>query len=157
MDDGPLPRVGIGMVLGLLEMLDDARGRADIFRLARDLSMELDDIGPVIEAAKILGFIDTVRGDITLTPLAARLLEADINIRKSILAERLKGIGVFRDVLRMIRVHRNRRIRRQQVVDFLAKNMSDEEANALFQTLVDWGRFAEIIDYDVNGEILSMA
>lgn len=154
MDDGPIPRVGVGMVLGLLELLDDAKGRADIFKLAGELAMELDDIGPVIEAAKLLGLVETGRGDIILTPFGAKLLEADTNLRKNLLAERLKEIKTFREVLKLLKSKRNRPVHRRQVVEILKKDMSDEEAEGMFQAIVDWGRFAELLDYDGHEELL---
>ncbi|CEP67211.1 Uncharacterized [Moorella glycerini] len=154
MDTGPLPQVGIGMVIGLLEMLEDVRGREDIFKLASSLSMELDDIGPVIEAAKVLGFIETTNGDITLTGLGTQLLNADINERKDIIAGRLRQLPVFKEVLQLINSRRGRQVRRAQVISRFARRMSDEDAELLFKTVVDWGRFAEIIGYDTKGEVL---
>lgn len=154
MDVGPLPQVGIGMVVGLLEMLEDARGREDIFKLAGSLSMELDDIGPVIEAARVLGFIETTNGDITLTRLGSKLLNADINERKDIIAARLQELPAFKEVLQLIKSGRGRQVRREQVVRRFARRMSDEDAEVLFKTVVDWGRFAEIIGYDTKGEVL---
>jgi NitT/TauT family transport system ATP-binding protein len=142
------------MVIGLLEMLEDVRGREDIFKLASSLSMELDDIGPVIEAAKVLGFIETTNGDITLTGLGTQLLNADINERKDIIAGRLRQLPVFKEVLQLINSRRGRQVRRAQVISRFARRMSDEDAELLFKTVVDWGRFAEIIGYDTKGEVL---
>jgi len=153
-DAGPLPQVGIGEVVGLLEMLEDVRGREDIFKLAGSLSMELDDIGPVIDAAKVLGFIETTNGDITLTELGNELLNSDINERKDILAGRLQQLPVFKEVLHLIESRRERQVRKDQVINRFARKMSDEDAENLFKTIVDWGRFAEIIGYDINGEVL---
>ncbi|MDK2821591.1 MAG: hypothetical protein PWP31_1556 [Clostridia bacterium] len=154
MDDVPLPQVGIGMVVGLLEMLDDVQGKEDIFKLARSLSMELDDIGPVIEAAKILGFIEIYNGDISLTKLGKELLNADINERKIIIAKRLQQLTIFKEIIKLIYSNRARQIQRKQVVSRFAQKMSDEDAEILFKTVIDWGRFAEIISYDSYGEVL---
>jgi len=150
----PLPPVGIGMVLGLLEMLEDAEGREDIFKLARGFSFELDDIGPVIEAATLLGFIETNKGDLILTELGRRLLAADINGRKAILARQLETLTVFKEVLRLLNSSRNKSVRREKVVDLFEQEMSDEDAEQLFKTIVDWGRFAEMIAYDPQSERL---
>jgi hypothetical protein len=153
-DAWPLPQVGIGEVVGLLEMLEDVRGREDIFKLASDLSMELDDIGPVIDAARVLGFIETTNGDIALTELGTALLNSGINERKDILAGRLQRLPVFQQVLQLLETRRNRQVSREQVVNGFARKMSDEDAETLFRTVVDWGRFAEIIGYDPNGGVL---
>nr|WP_277998926.1 AAA-associated domain-containing protein [Moorella sulfitireducens] len=135
-------------------MLEDVRGREDIFKLAGSLSMELDDIGPVIEAAKMLGFIETTNGDITLTGLGSQLLNASINERKEIVAGRLQQLPVFKEVLELINSRRGRQVRREHVISRFARRMSDEDAELLFKTLVDWGRYAGIIGYDTKGELL---
>lgn len=153
MDIEPLPSAGIGEVLGLLEMLEDARGKEDIFELAKDLFMELDDIGPVIEAARILGFVDTVNGDISITEAGATLLNADINERKKILADSILKLHVFKSVLEFL-MKRNKNAKRDAIIKFFSKKMADEDAEKLFETLVEWGRFAEILSYDAKDEIL---
>jgi len=150
----PLPPVGIGMVLGLLEMLEDAEGREDIFKLARGLSLELDDIEPVIEAAVLLGLVKISDGDIIITEVGKNLLAADINGRKAILARQLEGIEVFKEVFRLLNSTGKRSIRREKLVDFFEQSMSDEDAEQLFKTIVDWGRFAEVISYDPQSERL---
>lgn len=154
MDEVPLPQVGIGMVVGLLEMLEDVKGKEDIFKLAGSLSMELDDIGPVLEAAKILGFVKINSGDIILTDLGAKVLNADINERKDIIYDQVQEISLFKSVLKIIKSGRDQEVRREQVIDHFARKMSDQESELLFNTIVDWGRYAEIIGYDPKREVL---
>lgn len=142
------------MVVGLLEMLEDVKGKEDIFKLAGSLSMELDDIGPVLEAAKILGFVKINSGDIILTDLGAKVLNADINERKDIIYDQVQEISLFKSVLKIIKSGRDQEVRREQVIDHFARKMSDEESELLFNTIVDWGRYAEIIGYDPKREVL---
>jgi hypothetical protein len=153
-DVEPLPQVGIGMIIGLLEMLEDVRGKEDIFKLAGSLSMELDDIGPVIEAGKQLKLIQTDHGDITLTDLGSKLLNADINERKDILADCVQQVPFFAEVWKMIHSKRNKQVRRDQVIEYFERQMPDDEAELIFNTVIDWGRFAELIDYDDMREVI---
>ncbi len=53
-----LPHARPGGVTGLLEILIDHGGRADIYRLADDLVMDVDDLLPIIEAGHLLGFLE---------------------------------------------------------------------------------------------------
>src|SRR5262245_57138901 len=95
----PIPQVGISRILGLLEVLDDAGGRYDVFRLARDINYELGDILMVIKAAEMLGFVETPGADVVLTSLGGKLLRARVNARKQLLKEQLKKLPIFRTVV----------------------------------------------------------
>src|SRR5271156_312426 len=46
-----LPHARPGGIAGLLELLIDYNGRADIYRLADDLAFEIDDLLPIVDAA----------------------------------------------------------------------------------------------------------
>src|ERR1700691_312766 len=52
-----LPHARPGGMAGLLELLLDKGGRDDIYRLADDLSFEIDDLFPIVDAAQLLGFL----------------------------------------------------------------------------------------------------
>src|ERR1017187_303345 len=50
-----LPHARPGGIAGLLELLIDHQGRYDIYRLANDLSFEIDDLLPIVDAGLLLG------------------------------------------------------------------------------------------------------
>ena len=154
MDIVPLPRAGIGTVIGLMEILDDSGGRDDVFRLAKELQMELDDILPVIEAGKLLGFLQVVDGDLMLTDVGKTLLRSDINQRKDLLWDQLLKIKVFQEVVAALKSRSRLRIKRDFFVGLFEQKMSDEDAAHFFKTVVDWGRYAELIGYDPEEEII---
>ncbi|MCL5677405.1 MAG: AAA-associated domain-containing protein [Firmicutes bacterium] len=154
MDIVPLPRAGIGTVIGLMEILDDSGGRDDVFRLAKELQMELDDILPVIEAGKLLGFLQVVDGDLMLTDVGKTLLRSDINQRKDLLWDQLLKIKVFQEVVAALKSRSRLRIKRDFFVDLFEQKMSDKDAAQFFKTVVDWGRYAELIGYDPEEEII---
>ena len=64
----PLPHARPGGVAGLLELLLDRGGEEDMYHVADDLLLELDQLLPISEAATLLGFAETREGYITLTP-----------------------------------------------------------------------------------------
>ena len=63
-----LPHARPGGIAGLLELLLDKGGRDDIYRLADDLSFEIDDLLPIVDAAQLLGFLQVEEGDAAITP-----------------------------------------------------------------------------------------
>ena len=154
MDVAPLPRAGIGSVIGLLEIIDDAGGKDDVFKLARGLQMELDDILPVIDAGKLLELIEVKDGDVSLTQTGSSLLRSDVNGRKELLGTQLAKLKVFQQVMNVLKSKRNREVRRDYFVDLFEAKMSDDDAASLLKTIIDWGRYAELIGYDRNEDVL---
>jgi NitT/TauT family transport system ATP-binding protein len=57
-----LPHARPGGIAGLLELLIDYNGRADIYRLADDLAFEIDDLLPIVDAAQLLKLPQGRRG-----------------------------------------------------------------------------------------------
>lgn len=154
MDIVPLPSVGIGTVIGLMEILDDIGGQGDVFRLARDLQMELDDILPVIDAGKLMGFVRVANGDLMLTQVGKTLLRSDINQRKDLLWDQLLKIKVFQELVADLKSRKRPQATRDHFIELFDQQMSDEDSEKLFKTVVDWGRFAELIGYDPEEEIV---
>ena len=63
-----LPHARPGGIAGLLELVLDHNGKDDIYRLANDLSFEIDDLLPIVDAAQLLGFLKVTEGDAEITP-----------------------------------------------------------------------------------------
>ena len=51
-----LPHARPGSIAGLLELLMDRDGKEDLYRIADDLRMEVDDLLPIVDASTLLGF-----------------------------------------------------------------------------------------------------
>src|SRR5258705_7662479 len=105
----PIPQVNISRVMGLLEVLDDAGGRHDVFRLARDVNFELGEILQVIKAAEMLGFVETPGADVVLTAVGGKLLKGKVNARKQLLKEQLRKLPIFRTIVEALEKSADRR------------------------------------------------
>jgi len=57
-DDSACPA---GAIAGLLELLNDRGGRDDLYRIAEELRMEVDDLLPIVEAATLLRVMSRLR------------------------------------------------------------------------------------------------
>ncbi|MHA2641308.1 MAG: AAA-associated domain-containing protein [bacterium JZ-2024 1] len=144
----PIPRATISEVLGLLEFLDDRGGRADIYRLASELSYELDDLLSVLKAGEMLGFLDTPGGDVVLLPEGKTLTKADVNQTKRILREALKRIPLFRQLIVHLQATSEPGWPRDEVLEILRVLLPHQNPEKIFATIVDWGRFAELFGYN---------
>ena len=63
-----LPHTRPGGMAGLLEILVDQGGRADLHILADELSLEVDALLPTVDTAVLLGMLNLEEGDAIITP-----------------------------------------------------------------------------------------
>jgi len=68
-------------------MLNDRPGSQDLYRLAEELRMDVNDLLPIVEAAALLDFARSDRGDVEITPAGKAFAEADISTRKRLFRE----------------------------------------------------------------------
>jgi NitT/TauT family transport system ATP-binding protein len=150
-----LPDVPISNLSGLLERLDDLpRNRSDIFRLEDDLGADSDMVLTLTETAELLGFATIEKGDITLTTLGETFAEASILARKEIFATRIRRLPIIRWLLNLLRAAEKQRLRWAVVQTALELEFPEEEARQQLETVVEWGRYAEILAYDDNDEMI---
>lgn len=150
-----LPHITISDLIGLLEHLAERPGdRADIYRLDEDLNIDSDHLLRLTEAAELLGFATVAQGDITLTPLGETLAEASILARKEIFATRIRRLPIFKWLLGLLRVATRQQLEWNVVLAALELEFPPEEAERQLDTIVNWGRYAEVLAYDDNAEAL---
>jgi NitT/TauT family transport system ATP-binding protein len=146
-----LPQVRIGAVAGLLELLED-RQEKDLYRLGQELMLEVDDILPIVEAAKIMDFLAIQEGDLLLTPVGLQFIAGGIDQRKQIVRTQiLSNIRLVQQISRMLQAKRNQRISEELILDILEAHFSPQEAMRQLKTAIDWGRYAELYSYDEPG------
>lgn len=150
----PIPQVGISRIIGLLEVLDDAGGRYDVFRLARDINYEFGEILRVIKAAEMLGFVETPGADVVLTSIGARLLKAKVNPRKQLVKEQIGKLPIFRAVVDALQRTDEKRADEDAFLEIFALYLPAEDSEALLRTVIDWGRYAELLGYNPEDQEL---
>ena len=146
----PNPHAGVSEIIGLLEAINDFSGSVDASVLADDFDLEIDEIYPAIESAELLGFISTPEGDAKLTMDGIKFLKADIQLRKDILREQMLKIESISKLLGRLRKSDRMRMKREDVVDYLSRSMRSLHPDRLFDTLLNWARYAELLRYDAD-------
>jgi NitT/TauT family transport system ATP-binding protein len=149
-----LPSVRIGSIAGLIEILEDRQGY-DLYRLAQELMLEVDDILPILDAAKLLDLIVLSEGDISITELGQKFVQGNIDERKHMIKlQILSHIRLAQQINQLLQSKRNHRIPEEMVLDILEKYFTTGEARAQLETVIHWGRYAELYSYDEpSGEI----
>jgi NitT/TauT family transport system ATP-binding protein len=144
----PIPDCQLTWVFGLLELLEDRGGREDGYKIARDLQFKFGDLLKVMKAAEILGLVSTPAGDVVLDTLGKQFLDSDVNQRKLLIREQLKKHPLFSYLARLLRGQEDRSLAKEVVLEHLAMLLPSEPPQRMFQTIVNWGRFAELFGYN---------
>ncbi len=144
-----LPHARPGGIAGFMELLTDRGGRDDLYKLADELAMDVDDILPIVDAAVMLGFAKVNEGDVEITPEGREFGEADIQAQKRLFREAaLKNIAILRLIENTLHAKRDHAIGEEFFRDILDEHFSSDEVERQFDTVLNWGRYAEIFDYD---------
>ncbi|MBC7415939.1 MAG: ATP-binding cassette domain-containing protein, partial [Herminiimonas sp.] len=81
-----LPETDVSRIEAVLELLAESpfNGRADLPQIAEEAGLPDDELFPTFEALSLLGLAHVERGDILLTPLGQRYVEAEVAVRQEI-------------------------------------------------------------------------
>jgi NitT/TauT family transport system ATP-binding protein len=160
----PFPRVHVAEVIGLLDhLLTRPDGRGDVFDLAQELGVDYDRMTAVTRAAEALGWVTTPGDTVQLTPAGRQVMSGDEAARKAATRESLLRHPLFARVLAMLR---------ESVEEGEEEGVLDEQdlladltiyfpfipADALLLTSFEWGRDAELLEFDAaTGRLSVMA
>src|SRR5690242_1183159 len=154
-----LPDASVQQLTGLIDTLTEAPyyGRADLPHLADEENLVMDELFPLIETLQLLGFAQVSGGDIELTPLGRAYADADMLARKQIFAEALlKHVPLAAHIRRVLDERPGHRAPAARFLRELEDHLSEEEAERVLETVINWGRHAEIFAYDYDSEVLSL-
>ena len=152
-----LPEIAISDLAGLLEHLAESeKPRHDIYVLEDELGIDPDHLLSLAETAELLGFASIDKGDIELTPLGQTFAEASILARKEIFAARARRLPMMRWLLTMLRSAEKQQLKSDVIGTALGLEFLPEVAKSQIETLISWGRYAELLAYDNNAETISL-
>src|SRR3954453_10152504 len=137
----PLPDAAVQQFSGLIERLTEPsyNGRADLPKLADEESLVMDELFPMIETLQLLGFANVSRGDIELTPAGRAYAEADMLERKRLFAAALlKNIPLAAHIRAVLDERPGHRARAACWLRELEYHLSEEEAERVLATVIDW-------------------
>ncbi|MFY9269058.1 MAG: AAA-associated domain-containing protein [Candidatus Manganitrophaceae bacterium] len=155
MEIEPLPHgISTSKVIGLLEYLDDHHGKEDIYKLAEAIRYEVGDLLSVIKMAEMLAFAETPGGDVVITDLGRKILKSKVAERKLIVREQLRKLRLFQQLIETLQESEEKKLTREAGLAALSRVFPHENAEALFKTVVNWGRYAELLGYNHDTETL---
>jgi NitT/TauT family transport system ATP-binding protein len=144
-----LPHARPGGIAGFMELLVDRGGRDDLYKLADELAMDVDDLLPIVDASVMLGFAKLNEGDVEITPEGRQFGEADIQTQKGLFRDAaMKNVAILRLIENTLHAKRDHAIGEEFFRDILDEHFSADEVERQFETVLNWGRYAEIFNYD---------
>ena len=150
-----LPSASVSAMLGLLETLDRMGGRADLPELAEELALEVDDLFPLLDALELLDFVRLAAGDVELTEHGRALARAEAGRKREIFAEHLlRHIPLAEHIRRSLDLAPGHRLGEERFLEALTLHLTPEEARQVLDTLIEWGRYAELFAYDDQAGVL---
>jgi NitT/TauT family transport system ATP-binding protein len=154
-----LPAASIQQLVGLLDAICAApySGRADLPHLVESEHIEDEALFVLIEALQLLGFAQVAGGDIWAMPAGRNFAEADLQGRKQIFADQLRRLIPLAAHIRKVLDERpGHSAPEARFVAELEDHLSEEEAHEVLETVINWGRYAELFAYDYDRGVLSL-
>jgi NitT/TauT family transport system ATP-binding protein len=147
----------VSEVTGLLDhLLTRPEGKGHVFELAEDLGVDYDRMTAVVRGAEQLGWVTTPGEIVQLTLAGREVMAMDDSARKDALRARLKKHPLFGRVIAML-TESEGAVEDEEVLADITIYFPFIPADSLFQTIVEWGRYAELLDHDAAAGRLMLA
>jgi len=154
-----LPEATPYKIEGMLEALaeEPLNGKADLPALADILQLPDDTLFHLLEAGRIFQFIKVEHGDVALMPRGQAYVDAEDAVRKEIFAEQmLSNVSLASHIRRVLDERRDHRAPEDRFLQELEDYLTDDEAERVLEQVINWGRYAEIFDYDYTSGVLTL-
>ncbi len=154
-----LPEVSPNLLAGLMETLagEPFNGKADLPEIADELSLEVDELFPIVETLQLLRFSVVAHGDIRLTAEGKRFVDLNVDARKHLFAEQLMAhVPIAALIHRVLEERPTHRAPYARFSEELEDFMSEEFAEETLKAVIDWGRYAELFAYDEQAQAFSL-
>ena len=154
-----LPEVSTNIMAGLVEAIaaPPYNGHADLPVLAEKMHLEVDELFLVAEILEQLRFVDVREGDIMLTQAGKLFSDYDTQQRKTLFAAHLlRNVPLAAHIRKVLAERRDQRAPRARFEQELEDHLNDGAADQALNTVIDWGRYAEIFSYNDQTETFSL-
>lgn len=143
-----LPNVQIVEMIGLLEVIADYGGSADIFELAQKTGKEFGRTLYLVKAAELLRLVETPKQEVLLTELGRHFVAGDINLRKRMLHELFGALRIVQMTTNFLKKDESFRSPIEGLTERVGEWLPNENPHQIVDALVSWGRFAEYFGYN---------
>jgi len=154
-----LPPASIQQLMALLDTLSSPpyNGRADLPKLAESEGLSSDELFRLIETLQVLGFAQVGGGDIETTADGRAIADADMLKRKQIFGEHLlRNVPLIAHIRKVLDERPGHSAPGARFLGELEDHLSEEDAQEVLDTVINWARYAELFAYDYDRAVLSL-
>ena len=154
-----VPDVETSEMAGLLEAIaeEEPKGILDFSSLAELVDLDMDELLALVEVLDILHFTKSQGAGISLTEAGEKFGTADVLDQKKIFARHfMQYIPLVKHISTILRQRHNNQVSKKYFLAELEDYFSDEDAERVLRTIIEWGRYAELFAYDDNTGKLSL-
>jgi NitT/TauT family transport system ATP-binding protein len=146
-----LPPVSTNRIGGFIETLASAPfgGHAELVKIALALAFEINDLFPVAAALHILEFAELKEGAIKLTAAGRVFAQSGTEERKRLFREHLlRFVPLAAHIRQVLDEREGHRAPRDRFEFELEDHLNPADSEKTLRTVIDWGRYAELFEYD---------
>ncbi len=104
---------------------------------------------PIVDAAQLLGFLKIEEGDAAITPTGTEYANSEILRQKELFREAAtENVLLLRQICRARETKSDHTVPEEFFLDMLDEQFSADESQRQVETAVNWGRYAELFDFD---------
>jgi NitT/TauT family transport system ATP-binding protein len=152
-----VPHARPGGMGGLLELVNDRGGKEDLYHVAEELQMEVDDLLPIVEASTLLDFAQLDKGDLEITALGKHFAEGDIATRKTLFRQAmLAHVPLLQQIHTALSAKSDHTMPLEFFRDILDEHFSRDDVQRQIDTALDWGRYGDLFSYDSESDRLRL-
>jgi NitT/TauT family transport system ATP-binding protein len=149
-----LPNVPVETIVGLLESIEDAQETINVFDLSARIGKEFGETIAIVKAAEMLDLVDTPKDDVLMTQTGWYFLAAPAPARKTLFRQAIMKLRLFQMLTTHLAEAPDKRIDADSVLEELATLLPYDQPAKLLETLIAWGRYAELIDFDQDTNVV---
>ena len=149
----PLPEATSGGLAGLVEIVVSHGGQTDLPDLADELSFDIDDLLPLVDAASMLGLLIVDGAQCFITDAGMKWHWSGIQESKASFAQfALTRAPLVRTIVKALEHSDTGTLRADFFRDLLRRGFSEPDAERQLLLAIDWGRYGELFDFDADAD-----
>jgi NitT/TauT family transport system ATP-binding protein len=147
-----IPPVPVAQIVGLLEILEASQEIINVFDLSSEVGKDFGETIAIVKAAEMLNLVDTPKDDVMMRPAGWYFLAAAAPQRKTLFHQAIMKLRVFQIVSAKLEAAEEGRLPADEVREMLSTLLPYDPPDKLFETVVAWGRYADILDFDQDAD-----
>jgi NitT/TauT family transport system ATP-binding protein len=150
----PIPNVPVENIIGLLKIIEDAEETINVFDLSARIGKEFGQTIAMVKAAEMLNLVDTPKDDVLMRDEGWYFLAAPAPARKTLFRQAISKLRLFEILAARLDESPDGRVNAEDILAELATLLPYDQPTQLLETLIAWGRYADLIDFDQAADVV---